>query len=127
MINNITIIGRLGGEPEKKTSSSGISYINISVAVNSSMKNRKTNEYDTSWFMVTAFGKTADFLCSYCHKGDLVYFSGECQIVNYEKEGTERTIVKIISNIAKIVKAKNDSIDKVENINSVELDEDIPF
>lgn len=75
MLNEVTLIGRLGQTPEVKTIPSG-TVTNISVATNRDWKDKNTNEWhtETEWHNVVLYGKasTVDKL----KKGSLVFVKG---------------------------------------------------
>lgn len=72
MKNLISIIGRLGRDPECKYSQQGRAYGNFRVAVDDSLGDEKR----TTWFTVKVFNKTAENCNRYLRKGDLVHVNG---------------------------------------------------
>lgn len=77
-MNNIIISGRLGRDPELKTSQSGVDYTNFTVAVDR-MKTKENKDPGTDWFNCTSFGKQAAFVTTYLKKGSWVTVSGRMQ------------------------------------------------
>lgn len=78
-MNCIQIMGRLGRDPEQKTTQSGKVVAKTSVAV------RETAD-KTTWFNVVAWDKTAEAL-SRLKKGDLAGFEGRMTCDEVEKDG----------------------------------------
>lgn len=76
-LNQITITGRLGRDPEIKTTGDGQDWCTFSVAVNRYAKKGEQSKAD--WFNCTAFGKTAAFIAQYFHKGDGITIVGRMQ------------------------------------------------
>jgi single-strand DNA-binding protein len=75
--------GRLGADPELKTSKTGSLYFSISIAV--------TSSDETTWIRVAVFGDRAAELAPELHKGDAVYCEGRLQIERYTaRDGQER-------------------------------------
>jgi single-strand DNA-binding protein len=72
MYAKITIVGRLGRDPEMKYSASGMALATISVATTSRIK----DEDVTTWWRVTCFGKTAENVTEYLSKGAMVLVEG---------------------------------------------------
>lgn len=78
-MNNISIIGRLGKDPEIRQTTNGKSVCNFSVAVN-----RRFNKDESDWFNVTCWGKTAEFASNYLSKGRLVAVTGRMESRKHE-------------------------------------------
>lgn len=75
-MNTIVITGRLGQNPELKKNEK-TSFVNFSLAD----RNGKT----TQWVNVTAYGVTAENLCKFKKKGEIIAVSGRLQLS--EKDG----------------------------------------
>jgi len=85
-MNNLSMIGNLGKDPEIRYTQSGIAVVNFSIAVQRPFKNKQTNEYETDWFNCTAFKKTAELIADSFTKGSKIAFSGRVQNNNYTKD-----------------------------------------
>lgn len=72
MLNKITLIGRLGRDPESKYLQNGTEVSNFSVAADEGYGEKKR----TTWFNCSTYGKTAEAVRNHLGKGDLVYVSG---------------------------------------------------
>jgi single-strand DNA-binding protein len=97
-LNNVQIIGRLGKDPEKRTSKSGTTYAIYPVAVDHLWKNRDgESKRETDWFNVEAWGKLGEICLSYLTKGRLVYIEGQLRTNRYEHEGETRYFTKVIA------------------------------
>jgi len=76
-INIVHIIGRLTKEPEIKITPSGYNVTNITVATNRKWKDAAGNKKEeVDFHTVVAFGKLADVIYQYFHKGDEIYIQG---------------------------------------------------
>lgn len=96
MINCITLTGRLCADPEHRQTPGGMATAKLSIAVD-----RKGREKETDFFDAVAFGKNADFVCTYLKKGQLVGVVGSLRMRQYTaKDGTNKKVVEI--NIDKI-------------------------
>ena len=92
MLSRITIIGRLGRDPEIKQTKSGSNMCSMSVAVDSGFGNNKT----TTWYRVSAFGKNAESSAKYLKKGSLICASGDLAVNEFEgKDGTTKLSLDI--------------------------------
>ena len=70
-MQQITVFGRVGKEPESKTYND-FQFTKFSVAASRKVK----GEDFTAWYNVTAFGKTGDVIKKYVHRGDRIVVSG---------------------------------------------------
>lgn len=90
-MNHIIIKGRLTKDPELKTTGSGISFCNISVAVDRSYT-KDGEEKQADFFDCTFWRKGAEFIVKYFQKGQEILIDGEMQSRKYtDKEGNNRT------------------------------------
>lgn len=79
------IMGRVGRDPEMKTSKAGKEYTTYSVAVNTMQRGEKI----TTWWTVSTFGKLAEMNYRSVKKGSQVFCSGTFSVGAYEKnDGT---------------------------------------
>ena len=85
-INKLTIIGRVGKDPEMRTTKEGKPVCNFSVAVD----NGRGDQKKTEWFEVTCWNRLAETMGEYLVKGTLVYVEGAVNLQTYEKrDGTQ--------------------------------------
>ena len=90
MLNIVAIAGRLGKDPELKTTQSGKSVTRFSLAVQRGKKNQN-GEYESDWIDVQAWGNTAEFICKYFQQGQLMAVSGRIQAGTYkDRDGNNR-------------------------------------
>ena len=97
MLNVVAIIGRMVKDPELKTTNSGKSVCSFRIANDSGYKDA-SGQNQTNWLDVTAWGKTAEFVCKYFPKGSLIAIDGRLQTRQYQdKNGQNRTAVEIVA------------------------------
>ena len=97
MLNIVAIVGRLGKDPELKTTQSGKSVTSFSLAVQRGKKNQN-GEYESDWIDVQAWGNTAEFICKYFQQGQLMAVSGRIQTRVYtDRDGKARKGVEIVA------------------------------
>lgn len=90
-LNRVILIGRLTRQPELRITPKGVSVCNVSIAVDRRNKNDGTDFFD-----IVAWGKTAEYLCKYQDKGNLIGVDGRLQTRSYEtKDGQKRTVVEV--------------------------------
>lgn len=82
-MNKCLFLGRLSADVELKTSQSGTTIGNFTIAVQSKYKNQDGN-YDTNWIRCTAFGKTAEFIAQYFRKGYMINIIGNLRTRSYQ-------------------------------------------
>lgn len=102
----VTFKARLGADPEITTSTNGSAITRLRVVTNARrLVDGDWVDTDTSWWNVTAFGKTAEAIADQLHKGDLVMVSGKVKQREWEKDGVKRTTAEVTADeIAKVVK-----------------------
>jgi single-strand DNA-binding protein len=71
-MNNVTIIGRLGNDPETRSTPNSKTLTRFSIAV----ENRFRDNDEPDWIPVEAWGKTADSVSNHKSKGDQVAITG---------------------------------------------------
>jgi len=80
MYQQITIIGRLGRDPEMRYLSNGDPVTSFSVATDRKWTDANGQRQErTVWFRVSAWGKLAEVCNQYLSKGRQVFVSGEMQ------------------------------------------------
>ncbi len=72
-MNQMTIMGHLGADPEVRFTSSGQKVTTIRVAANQ----RRGGKDETFWWRVTIWGEIFDKLLTYFKKGSAIIVSGE--------------------------------------------------
>jgi single-strand DNA-binding protein len=97
-LNRVQIIGRLGKDPEEKTTKKGTKYAFFSVAVDRQWKGSdgKTQK-ETDWFNVEAWGRLGEVCLEYLSKGRLIFLEGRLNTDRYEKEGEIKFFTKVIA------------------------------
>lgn len=85
-LNKVFLIGRMTKDPELKTTQSGMSVVNITIATNRIWKSKdgKKNE-DTQFHNCVAFGRTAEVINQYIVKGQEILVEGRVETKAYEK------------------------------------------
>ena len=97
-INKVTLIGRLGRDPELKYTASGAAYCRFSIATDDSWTNRSSGERQerTEWHNIVAWERLAEICGQYLAKGRMVYIEGQIQSRKWEdQDGNKRTAYEI--------------------------------
>ena len=92
-MNAVQLIGRLGKDPESRTTSAGQNVCTFSIAVD----NGKGKDAD--WFDIVAWGDLAGTCAQYLAKGRQVAVTGRLQTRSYEAKdgGSKRKVVEIVA------------------------------
>lgn len=91
-MNNVTLVGRLTGDPEVKELSDGTYRTSINLAISRDYRNSEGN-YDADFIKCVLWNGIASATKDYCHKGDVVGVKGKLQSRNYETEEKEKKYV----------------------------------
>lgn len=95
MLNVAVIMGRLAADPELRHTPNGVAVTSFTLAVDRSYA-RAGTERQTDWIDVVAWRQTAEFVCKYFTKGQLMAVTGFIQTRNYEdRNGNKRKAVEI--------------------------------
>jgi single-strand DNA-binding protein len=79
-VNKVILIGRLGADPELRTTQTGKSVCNFSLATNE----KSGGEDKTEWHKIVAWEKQADLCNQYLSKGRQVAIEGAIRTRSYE-------------------------------------------
>ena len=107
-MNKVILMGRLTRDPEVRYSqgASQTAVARFSVAVDRRFK--REGEPDADFFNCTCFGKQAEFVERYLHKGTKVVLSGRVQNDNYtNKDGQMVYSVRIMVDEIEFAESKN--------------------
>ena len=98
-LNKVVLLGNLGRDVEMRYTASGEAVANLAVATSSEWKNRETGgkEQATEWHRCVAFGKLAELIGQYCHKGSAVYLEGKLRTRKWDdKEGATHYTTEVV-------------------------------
>lgn len=97
-VNKIFLLGSLGQDPELKYTTSGKSYVHVSLATNEQWKDKTGESHQhTEWHHLEAWNKTAELCCQYLKKGSQLYVEGSLRSDKYtDKQGIERYVTKVM-------------------------------
>ena len=107
MINRVVLLGRLTKDPDLRTTQSGISTCNFTVACD--RPGGKDQEKKADFISCVAWRQNADFLGRYGHKGDVVGVDGRIQTRTYEKDGTTVYVTEVVAESLKLPVGKKET------------------
>lgn len=94
MLNVAVIMGRLTADPELRYTPNDIPVTTFTLAVDRSFS--RNGERQTDFLDVVAWRKTAEFVCKYFTKGQMMAVNGSIQTRTWEdKQGNKRKSVEI--------------------------------
>lgn len=136
MLNRVILMGRFTADPELKKTPNGVSVTAFTIAVQ-----RNYQKEETDFINIVAWRQTADFVCRYFTKGQLIALEGAIQTRRYtDKNGNNRTVFEVLAEHVYFAESKKDhgnfnqeqsgsfSIGDIEDYEEVSTDEDdLPF
>lgn len=107
-LNSVMLVGRLTRDPETKQTQGGTALTKFSIAVNRNRKDPKTGERieEASFFDVTTFSKTAEFVAKFFAKGKAIFVEGRLQQDTWETDGQKRSKVVVVAERASFAESK---------------------
>lgn len=110
MLNKVTLIGRLGADPEIRYMPSGGAVANIGLATNLNWKDKQTGEKkeSTEWHRVVFFDRLAEIAGEYLKKGSLIYVEGRLKTRKWQDQsGHDRYTTEIVATEMKMLDSRS--------------------
>jgi single-strand DNA-binding protein len=107
--NKVSLIGRLGANPEVVTFETGKTLARFTVATNESYKLNGVWQEQTQWHTINAWGKVAQRMQKTLQKGQEIVLEGRLVNQNYEtKNGEKRFVTFVEATEFLVLKAANE-------------------
>ena len=109
-VNKAIILGSLGQDPDIRYTAGGAAVANISIATNEQWKDKESGEMQerTEWHRVVFFGRLAEIVGEYLHKGSQGYVEGRIQTRKWkDKEGNDRYTTEIVASEMQMLGSKS--------------------
>ena len=134
-LNKVILIGRTTHEIDERSfgyTTGGTARLNISIAVNRREKRGGEWADKVSFFDVTVWGKTAENIRPYLHKGKQIAVEGYLDQQRWEKDGQKYSKVCIIADNVQLLGGKNEGApQQAQGYNDAgsgdDFPEDVPF
>jgi single-strand DNA-binding protein len=129
-VNRVTLLGNVGKNPEVRAAPSGSTIANFSIATTDRYKDKASGEWkeSTDWTNVASFGKLAEIVRDYVHKGSPLYVEGKLRTRSYEKDGQKQYRTEVIADNIVLLGSGKPSEHAAEAVVEQEMDtSDIPF
>ena len=102
-MNKVILMGRLTKDPETRQAGETI-VTKFSIAVD---RRRKTEGGQAADFpSIVAFGKTAEFINKYFHKGMKIALDGRIQTGSYDKDGVKHYTTEVVAENVEFAESK---------------------
>src|SRR5262249_15550870 len=114
-LNKVMLIGRLTRDPEMQAFANGGRVAKFGFAVNNRKKNTQTREWeedpvflDCEAFNRGDFGKTADLVERFLHKGSQAYIEGHLKLDRWDDKNTgeKRQKLKVVVDVVQFLDPK---------------------
>lgn len=97
-LNQVTLVGNLGRDPEVRFTAGAQAVANFSIATSEKWKDKEGKQQErTEWHRIVAWGKLAELCGEYLKKGKQVAVVGKLQTREWEKDGVKRYSTEIVA------------------------------
>lgn len=108
-MNQVTLVGRLGKDPETRTTGSGMVVASLSVATTERKKEGDKWVEFAEWHKVTVFGRMAENVARYKKKGEQIAVTGRLKTDKWQdKDGNDRYTTAIIADNIEFIGGSGD-------------------
>ncbi|KKQ73659.1 MAG: Single-stranded DNA-binding protein [Berkelbacteria bacterium GW2011_GWB1_38_5] len=97
-LNRAQVVGNLTRDPEMRYTPNGQAVCSFSVATNRRWRDKEGNQQEaTEFHNIVAWGKLAEFVSQFMHKGNKIYVEGRLQTRSWEgQDGQKRNRTEIV-------------------------------
>ncbi len=107
MLNQVALMGRLTADPELRRTPNDVAVTTFTIAVNRSYV-KQGAERQADFIDVVAWRNTAEFICRYFRKGQMMAVTGSIQTRTYtDKEGKNRKAFEVVADNVYFTESKN--------------------
>lgn len=85
-LNKASLIGNVGAEPELRTTMGGTRVAKVSLATTRTWTDGSGEQERTEWHRLTFWGRLAEIVERYIHKGDRLYVEGRIEYSESEDD-----------------------------------------
>ena len=130
-MNRVVLIGRLTKDIDVRYTTTQKVVATFSLAVNREFKNPQ-GEYETDFFNVVMWGKSAELAGNTLKKGNKIAIDGRIQNRSYDaKDGTKRYVTEIVANGFEYLEKREQPKDMAsmgtDVTKNMPFDEEVPF
>lgn len=111
-VNDVTIIGNLGKDPEVRYTKSNTAVCNFSVATSERWKDGSgAPQEKTEWHTVVAWKRLAEICGEHLAKGRSVYVRGKLQTRSWDDNGVKKYKTEIVAREVQFLGSRNNDGD----------------
>ena len=125
MLNKVILMGRITKDPELKYTPSNVAVTSFSIAVD-----RRFQRDKTDFINIVAWRNTAEFICKYFSKGQMINIVGSLQVRAYDgKDGKKVYVTEVVADEVNFCgdKAQGQADNMPDDFAEVQSDDDLPF
>lgn len=112
MVNKVILVGNLGRDPEVRSTPSGQSVAEFTLATNRKWNDRDGNRQEqTEWHSIVCWGRQAEVAGQYLTKGKQIYVEGRIQTRSWDdkQSGEKRYKTEIVCDNFQMLGRRGDS------------------
>jgi len=128
-LNDVTIIGHMGRDPEVRYTPSGAAVTAFSVATSENWKD-KSGEWQeaTEWHTIEVWGPAGERFAEKARKGDLASVKGMIKTDSWEKDGVKQYKTKIKAfKVLQLSGYDREPRQQAETHHKEQMENDLPF
>lgn len=134
-VNMAVVVGYVGDNPKVNMTQTGRKVAGITVATTEKGYTTQcgvTYPDKTEWHQIVLWGRLAEVVEKYVHRGSMVYVQGKLRTRSYEKDGITRYTTEIEADILQMLDRNTNGSNatpaqQVPSTNQNENKDDLPF
>jgi single-strand DNA-binding protein len=110
-VNKVILVGRLGRDPEIRSTPSGTTVAKFSIATDERYTDKSGEKQErTEWHNIVAWSKLAEICGQYLKKGKLVYIEGSLRTDSWDDKetGQKKYRTEIVANTMQMLDRRGD-------------------
>lgn len=122
MINKVILVGRITKDPELKTTTSNVSVVTFTLAVNRQFTDQ-SGERQADFISCVVWRRQAENLANYVRKGALLGVEGRIQTRTYESETGTRYVTEVVCDSVQFLESKSENTSPASFVTPKTVDE----
>lgn len=102
-LNSAVLVGRITKDPELRKTQSNTSVTQFTIAVNRRYKQEGQDKPEADFISCVAWRQSADYLCQYGRKGDIVSVEGRIQTRNYDGQNGKVYVTELVADNVQLI------------------------
>jgi single-strand DNA-binding protein len=107
-VNKVILVGNIGQDPEVRYLPDGSAVASLSLATSVVWKDKTTGQPQerTEWHRVSFFGRLAEIVKDYVHKGSKIFVEGSLRTRKWDKDGQTHYATEVIADEMQLLDGK---------------------